>query len=130
MDFVVVVCPALFNHPCLLIQVVRVQKAQFLYRRLACPISSQVTYHWGEPCNRTGEVHPVDLFHILNNLKNQFASIAFCRNSAVYNYATQSTVNETFRVITGCMKPTNVEDLYLLARIRTPYIRREVCEIM
>ena len=28
--------------------------------RLACPTSSQMTYHWGEPCNRTGEVHPVD----------------------------------------------------------------------
>ena len=38
--------------------------------RLACPISSQVTDHWGEPCNRTGEVHPVDLFHRLANLKN------------------------------------------------------------
>ena len=41
--------------------------------QLACSISSQVTDHWGEPCNRTGEVHPVDPFH--------FASIAFCRNS-------------------------------------------------
>ena len=29
---------------------------------LACPINSQVTDHWGEPCNRTGEVHPVDQF--------------------------------------------------------------------
>ena len=27
--------------------------------RWACPISSQVTDYWGEPCNRTGEVHPV-----------------------------------------------------------------------
>ena len=45
--------------------------------RLACPISSQVTDHWGEPCNRTGEVHPVDPFHNLDNLKNHFASIAF-----------------------------------------------------
>ena len=49
---------------------------------LACPITSQVTDHWGEPCNRTGEVHPVDPFHSLDNLKNQFV---FCRNSAVYN---------------------------------------------
>ena len=44
-----------------------------------------MTDHWGEPCNRTGEVHPVDLFHTLDNLKNQFASIAFCWNSEVYN---------------------------------------------
>ena len=34
---------------------------------LACPINSQVTGHWGEPCNRTGEVHPVDPFHSLDN---------------------------------------------------------------
>ena len=27
--------------------------------RLACPISSHVTDHWSESCNRTGEVHPV-----------------------------------------------------------------------
>ena len=47
--------------------------------RLACPISSQVTDHWGVPCSRTGEVHPVDPFHSLDNLKNHFASIAFCR---------------------------------------------------
>ena len=52
---------------------------------LDCPISSQVTDHWGEPCNRTGEVHTVDPFHSLDNFKNQFASITFCRNSAVYN---------------------------------------------
>ena len=53
--------------------------------RLACPISTQETEHWGEPCNRTGEVHPVDPFHSLDNLKNHIASITFCRNSAVYN---------------------------------------------
>ena len=52
--------------------------------RLACPISSQVTDHWGEPCNRTGEVNPVDPFHSLDNLKNHFASIAFCMNTGVY----------------------------------------------
>ena len=38
--------------------------------RWACPISSQVTGHWGELCNRTGEVHPVDPFHSLYILKN------------------------------------------------------------
>ena len=53
--------------------------------RLACPISLQVTDHWGEPRNRTGEVHPVDPFHSLDNLKNPFASIAFCTNSAGHN---------------------------------------------
>ena len=43
-----------------------------------------MTDHWGEPCNRTGEVHPVDTFHSPDNLKNPFASSTFCRNSAVY----------------------------------------------
>ena len=42
-------------------------------RRWACPISSQVTDHWGELRNRTGEVHPVDPFHSLDILKNHFA---------------------------------------------------------
>ena len=49
--------------------------------QLACPISSQVTDHWGELRNRTGEVHHVDPCHSLDNLKNHFASIAFCMNS-------------------------------------------------
>ena len=31
------------------------------------------------------------------------------------------------RAVTGCLKPTNVEDLYLLAGIAPPDIRREVC---
>ena len=31
------------------------------------------------------------------------------------------------RAITGCLKPTNVEDLYLLAGIALPDIRRDVC---
>ena len=31
------------------------------------------------------------------------------------------------RTITGCQKPTNVEDMYLFARISTPDIIRDVC---
>ena len=53
--------------------------------RWACPISSQVTDHWGELRNRTDEVHPVDPFHSLDILKNHSASVAFCRNLGVYN---------------------------------------------
>ena len=45
--------------------------------QLACPISSPVTDQWGEPCNRTGKVHPVDPFHSMDNLKNHFASMFF-----------------------------------------------------
>ena len=36
-------------------------------------------------------------------------------------------LNSACRAVTGCLKPTNVEDLYLLAGIATPDIRREVC---
>ena len=42
--------------------------------RWACPISSQVTGHWGELRNRTGEVHPVDPFHSLDILFCDFNS--------------------------------------------------------
>ena len=45
--------------------------------RLAFPISSQVTDHWGELCNGTGEVHPVEPFHSLDNSKTHFSSIVF-----------------------------------------------------
>ena len=36
-------------------------------------------------------------------------------------------LNSTFRAVTGSLKPTNVEDLYLLAGISPPDIRRDVC---
>ena len=65
---------------------------------LACPISSQVTDHWGEPCNRTGEVYPVDPFHSLYNLKNHFASVAFCMNSGVYNVRNGAVIELSFVV--------------------------------
>ena len=36
-------------------------------------------------------------------------------------------LNLACRAITGCLKPTNVENLYLLAGISPPEIRRSVC---
>ena len=66
---------ALFNHPRLLIQVP--ESSILVSSRWACPISSQVTDHWGELRNRTDEVHPVDPFHSLVILKNHSASVAF-----------------------------------------------------
>ena len=36
-------------------------------------------------------------------------------------------LNQACRAITGCLKPTNVENLYLLAGIAPPEIRRSVC---
>ena len=38
-----------------------------------------------------------------------------------------SELNTACRAKTGCLKPTNVEDLYLLAGIAPPDIRRDVC---
>ena len=38
--------------------------------------------------------------------------------------------NSACRAVTGCLKPTNVEDLYLLAGIAPPDIRRDVCARM
>ena len=66
--------------------------------RSACPICSQVTDHWGELCNRTGEVHPVDPFHSLDILKNHFASVVFCRNSGVYNVQNGAVIELSFVV--------------------------------
>ena len=36
-------------------------------------------------------------------------------------------LNSACRVVTGCLKPTNVKDLYLMAGIVPPDIRRDVC---
>ena len=36
-------------------------------------------------------------------------------------------LNSVCRAVTGCLKPTNVDDLYLLAGIAPPNIRRDVC---
>ena len=39
-------------------------------------------------------------------------------------------LNQACRSVTGCLKPTNVEDLYLLSGIAPPAIRRDVCARM
>ena len=39
-------------------------------------------------------------------------------------------LNSARSSVTGCLKPTNVEDLYFLAGIAPPYIRRVVCARM
>ena len=66
--------------------------------RWACPISSQVTDHWGDLHNQTGELHPVDPFHRLDILKNHFASVAFCMNSVVYNVQNRAVIELSFVV--------------------------------
>ena len=49
----------------------------------------------------TGEVHPVDLFHSLENLKNHFASVTFCRNSGVYNVQNGAVIVVLCRLVKG-----------------------------
>ena len=38
-------------------------------------------------------------------------------------------LNKACRSITGCLKPTNIEDLYLIAGIAPPDIRKKVCTV-
>ena len=52
-----------------------------------------MTDQLGEPCNSTDEVHLVDLFHSLDNLKSQLASVAFCRNTRVYNVQSGAVID-------------------------------------
>ena len=42
-------------------------------------------------------------------------------------YKLDPELNISYRAITGCLKPTHVDDLYLLAGIAPPDIRRGVC---
>ena len=44
-----------------------------------------------------------------------------------YTHLLNPELNQACRAITGCLKPTNVENLYLLAEIAPPEIRRSVC---
>ena len=85
--------------------------------RWACPISSQVTDHWGEPCNRTGEVHPVDLFHSLDNLKNHLASVTFCSNSGDYNVQNGAVIELSFVVSIKRVSSSLMDGVRLLSTL-------------
>ena len=47
--------------------------------------------------------------------------------SSAYAHLLNPELNQACRAITGCLKPTNAENLYLLAGIAPPEIRRSVC---
>ena len=47
-----------------------------------------------------------------------------------YAHVLDSELNAACRAITGCLKPTNVEELHMLAGIAPPDIRRDVCARM
>ena len=46
---------------------------------------------------------------------------------SAYAHLLNSELNQACRAITGCLKPTHVENLYLLTGISPPEIRRSVC---
>ena len=55
----------------------------------------------------------------------EYAAPVWARSSHAQKLNTE--LNSACRAVTGCLKPTNVEDLYLLAGIAPPDIRRDVC---
>ena len=55
----------------------------------------------------------------------EYAAPAWARSAHAYKL--DSELNSICRAITGCLKPTNVEELYLLSGIAPPNIRRDVC---
>ena len=55
----------------------------------------------------------------------EYAAPVWARSAHAYKL--DSEVNSACRAITGCLKPTNVEELYLLSGIAPPSIRRDIC---
>ena len=58
----------------------------------------------------------------------EYAAPVWARSK--HAYLLDPELNQACRSITGCLKPTNVDDLYLLAGIAPPDIRRSVCARM
>ena len=54
----------------------------------------------------------------------EYAAPVWARST--YSDILNPELNKTCRAIIGCLKPTYVEDLYLLAGIAPPNIRRDV----
>ena len=55
------------------------------------------------------------------------AEYATPRERSAYSHLLNPELNQACRDITGCLKPTNVENFYLLAGIAPPEIRGSVC---
>ena len=75
---------------------------------------------WGA---NSGTIKPTAL--ALSYSVAEYASPVWARSHHVQKLNTE--LNSACRAVTGCLKPTNVEDLYLLAGIAPPKIRRDVC---
>ena len=54
-------------------------------------------------------------------------ALALCYSVAEYAQKLNPELNSACRAVTGCLKPTNVEGLYLQAGIAPPDIRKDVC---
>ena len=52
---------------------------------------------------------------------------ALVRERSAHAHLLNSELNQACRAITGCLMPTNVENLYFLAGIAPHEIRRSVC---
>ena len=55
-------------------------------------------------------VHPVDPFHSLDNLKNHYASITFCKNSAIYNLRNGAVIE--LSVVVSIKQQTTLSQLH------------------
>ena len=55
----------------------------------------------------------------------EYAAPVWARSAHAYKMDPE--FNSACRAITGCLKPTNVEELYLLSGIVPPSIKRDVC---
>ena len=55
----------------------------------------------------------------------EYAAPVWARSAHAKNLDPE--LNQACQSVSGCLKPTNVEDLYLLSGIAPPAIRRDVC---
>ena len=61
----------------------------------------------------------------LSYIADEYACPVWARSP--YASKLDPELNDACRSITGCLRPTNVEELYLLEAISPPDIRRDVC---
>ena len=78
-------------------------------------------------------LHRAHIRIALNNLADNYVSYSAAEYAfpvwARSQHASKldPALNDACRSITGCLRPTNVEELYMLAGIAPPDIRRDVC---
>ena len=83
---------------------------------LAKPLRKLSRYRWG---TNASTIRPTAL--ALSYSVAEYAALVWARSAHAYKL--DSELNSACRAITGCLKPTNVEELYLLSGIAPPSIR-------